>query len=353
MDNKKIAIVCQYKLLSSRIGGMDYFFWAFQKGCNQLGIAVDWYFPNQASFGDYSNFAIIADKNPEAKIIENCKSEDYKVIMTHFVELCTPFFKELKKISNAQIIAVDHNPRPLKGYPFKKKILKKIKGILYSSYIDLFIGVSEYTKNELLKDFGKQILKKTRVIYNGVVIDDIVKREIRKHEKPSFLVVSHLRESKGIQDLIKAVALLSDNYKSELAIDVFGDGPYKNELLDLCESLKVRSNFNFKGSSGDIKRILANYDYLIHPTHMECFSLTILESLAANVPVITTPVGGNEEAVKNEVNGIIFPVIDSYVLSQIIEKLYNGQLQIQEDTRELIEKQFSIDKMVQNYISLV
>ena len=32
---------------------------------------------------------------------------------------------------------------------------------------------------------------------------------------------------------------------------------------------------------------------------MECFSLSILESLAANIPVITTPVGGNLEVVTN------------------------------------------------------
>ncbi|WP_136669293.1 glycosyltransferase family 4 protein [Flavobacterium sp. H122] len=350
---KKIAIVCQYELLPTRIGGMDYFFWAFQKECNRLGIVIDWYFPNQANFGEYAGFNIIAGKNPELKIIENCKKNEYEIIMTHFVELCTSFFKELKKCSNAQIIAVDHNPRPLNGYPFKKKMIKKIKGILYSKYIDLFIGVSEYTKKEILNDFGKHILNKTKVIYNGVVTTDITKREFRNYTNPSFLVVSHLRESKGIQDLIKAVTALSVETKKDLKIDVYGDGPYKDYLLDLCGKLNVKDNFNFKGSSGDIKRVLADYDYLLHPTHMECFSLTILESLTANVPVITTPVGGNEEVISNTGNGLIFPVQNSQVLSEIIEKLYKGQIQIKEDTRELIEKQFSIEKMVQNYIDLL
>lgn len=355
MNNKKIAIVCQYELLPSRIGGMDYFFWAFQKECEQLGISVDWYFPNYASFEEYSSFNIIASKNPEQRIVEGCSFEGkkYEFVITHFVELCTPFFKELKKCSNAQIIAIDHNPRPLNGYPFRKKIVKRIKGILYSKYIDLFIGVSEYTKNEILKDFGKHILNKTKIIYNGVVTANITKRQVRNFEGPSFLVVSHLRESKGIQDLIKAVSLLPEKCKKDLKIDVFGDGPYKTELINLCNDLGVKNNFNFKGSSGDIKKILANYDYLLHPTHMECFSLTILESLTANVPVITTPVGGNEEVITNGVNGVIFPVKDSQMLSQIIEKLFEGQIQIKEDTRELIEKQFSIEQMVQNYISLL
>ena len=39
---------------------------------------------------------------------------------------------------------------------------------------------------------------------------------------------------------------------------------------------------------------------------MECFSLSILESLSANIPVITTTVGGNLEVVTHEENGFIY-----------------------------------------------
>ena len=63
MNNKKIAIVCQYELLPSRIGGMDYFFWAFQKECEQLGLSVDWYFPNYASFEEYSSFNFLTSSS--------------------------------------------------------------------------------------------------------------------------------------------------------------------------------------------------------------------------------------------------------------------------------------------------
>ena len=45
---------------------------------------------------------------------------------------------------------------------------------------------------------------------------------------------------------------------------------------------------------------------MLQPTHMECFSLSILESFAANVPVITTNVGGNKEVIDEGENGYIF-----------------------------------------------
>ena len=351
----KIAIVCQYELIPSRIGGMDYFFVAFQEEVNKLNIEIDWYFPNMPSFDLYKDFTIITHPVPENKLVENCKQgeKEYDLIFTHFVELCTPTFKELKKYSQAKIIAVDHNPRPLNGYPLKKRIIKKIKGLWYSRYIDKFVGVSEYTKRELIKDFGNQINKKTIVIYNGIVTRDIIKRNDRSFQNPKFVVISHLRESKGIQDVIKAVALLKEELKCKIHIDVYGDGPYKDNLVNLCKELKVVNNFNFKGSTGEVKKILANYDYLLHPTYMECFSLTILESLGANVPVITTPVGGNEEVVKDGINGFILPAKDSEKWSEVIEKLCLGKLSIKGNTFQEIEKQYAIERMVQNYIKLI
>jgi glycosyltransferase involved in cell wall biosynthesis len=51
------------------------------------------------------------------------------------------------------------------------------------------------------------------------------------------------------------------------------------------------------GSTANLSELYCN-DYMVQPTHMECFSLSILESLSANVPVITTN-GGNEEVIIN------------------------------------------------------
>ncbi len=278
---------------------------------------------------------------------------DSKFIITHFVEVCSPIFKKICKLSNAKIIAIDHNPRPINGYSVKKKIQKRIKGLLYSKYINKFIGVSQYTVNEMINDFGNHIKVKTQVVYNGVAIDDIIKREKRNFSHPTFLVVSHLRKSKGIQDLIDAVSLLPNEIKSKIEIDIYGDGPFKEELLERVKDKNVASNFNFQGSKSNLKDIFYKYDYMLQPTHMECFSLSILESLAANVPVITTNVGGNEEAITNEQNGFIFQAKDSVALKELLEQILLENKKIELDTRILIEEKFSLDKMVDNHLKLI
>jgi L-malate glycosyltransferase len=354
---KKIAVICNYKLISSRVGGMDRFFWLFDQACKSKGHEVIWFFPNKDNYIGYENLTILSsDGNSlEFFFLSYCKKKNivFDVVITHFLELCTSFYKKAKQQFHNKIIAVDHNPRPVEGYPLKKRIIKRIKGVLYSSHIDLFIAVSNYTKDHILNDFGKQINYKTIVVYNGILHELFVKRSNRNNVKPSFLVASHLRYSKGIQDLIVAVSLLPKAIISEMKITIYGEGEYEEKLKRLIVQYGLNSVFEFKGSVANLFEIYCNYDYLLQPTHMECFSLSILESLSANVPVITTSVGGNEEVIKNGENGFIFAPKDCNALKDILENLFTGKYKITNNTNQLIENQFSIRKMVQEHIEVL
>ena len=103
------------------------------------------------------------------------------------------------------------------------------------------------------------------------------------------------------------------------------------------------------GSKPNLKEIFCKYDYMVQPTHMECFSLSILESLAANVPVITTNVGGNEEAITNNQNGYIYNAKDVNALSEILKKVFQGEIKITANARKSIEDSFSLETMVEKH----
>nr|WP_315142606.1 glycosyltransferase family 4 protein [uncultured Flavobacterium sp.] len=358
MKNKsKIAILCNYVLMPERVGGMDYFFWNFDKKCKENNIQVDWFFPNRSLHGEYGKMTIFESNHQSLELFfldfYVQQAPVYSNIITHFLELCTPFFKKVKLLSEAKVITVDHNPRPIKGYPLKKKIEKKVKGFLYSKYVDELIGVSNYTVEEIINDFGFQVKSKTKTIYNGVISKDIKVRSNRALNKPTFLVASHLRESKGIQDLIMAVQLLPLEMKNEIKIDIYGDGPYKTQLIEKIKKYQLEDCFSFKGNQSNLNEIFSQYDYMLQPTHMECFSLSILESLAANVPVITTNVGGNEEAVVDGINGYVFKVKDTIALAAILEEVFLGTKKIHANTRIAIEDKFSLEKMVSEHFALL
>lgn len=356
--SKRIAIICNYELLQERVGGMDYFFWEFDSKCKDEGVAVDWFFPNYSNHGKYSELKIYSDKNKsvESHFLDFCKKNkpQYSHVFTHFLEICSPFFHEAKKLSDTKIIAVDHNPRPLKGYALKKKVQKKIKGILYSRYIDLFIAVSDYTVRELIKDFGFHIKNKIQVIYNGIDLEEIQIRQNRDESKPTFLTACHLRESKGIQDLIQAVFLLPETIKNEIVIDLYGDGPYRLQLENKVKSLGLTKCFNFKGSSSDLKSIYCDYDYLIHPSYEETFCYSVVEALAADIKVITTNEGGNILGIITHlINGFLFDAKNRKELSILISNIWLGNLKITQETRSYVENKFSLKKMVEKHFELV
>ena len=350
----EIAVLCDYRLMPERVGGMDRFFWLFDAECKTLGHEIVWFFPNNETHEDYYNLSIIDAKGKSIEQTFLAHEQSFDVVFTHFLELCTPFYKAVKKHKLAtKIIVVDHNPRPFSGYPLKKRLQKRIKGFMYASFVDLFVGVSQYTVSEVFRDFGRHLENRTHVIYNGIAYQKFKKRTSRSLQKPTFVVACHLRHSKGIQDLIEAVALLPKEMVSHLCIDIYGEGEYQSTLELLISKHHLQDNFVFKGSVANLYEIYYHYDYMLQPTHMECFSLAILESLSANVPVITTPVGGNEEVIVNGVNGYILPVQDPKAWSVLLKKIYTGEEKIATDTSSLIENEFSIEKMVKQYLELI
>lgn len=217
---KKIAVVCNYVLNLNRIGGMDRFYVRYDLAAKQLGYEISWYFLNYEPFDFYSTLSIFSanNQNKEAFFLHKGRHENrkYDILVTHFLSICTPFFKKVKTSGIQKIIVVDHNPRPLDGFPLSKILENKINGLLYSKYIEQFVGVFDYTGKHILRDYDFFLAKKITIIYNGIDTSVFVKRKNKNTNK--FVVSSHLRHSKGIQDLILAVASLAAEIKTRFKL---------------------------------------------------------------------------------------------------------------------------------------
>ena len=130
-------------------------------------------------------------------------------------------------------------------------------------------------------------------------------------------------------------------------------GPCRETLEHLVMTKQLQTVFNFKGNSPTLNKLFSRYDYLLQPTHLECFSLSILESFAANVPLIITNVGGDEEAVKNVQNCYIFKAKDVEALMEIFMEVCTGKRKIIKNTPENIRYNISIEIKVERYVNLI
>jgi len=352
---KKIALICNYKLIPERVGGMDYFFWEFDAKCKANNIAVDWFFPNISSHGNYDFMTIYSPDNQslENYFSENFSTENYTHIITHFVELCTPFFKKIKKSTQAQIIAVDHNARPIQGYPLKKKINKKLKGFLFSKFIDVFVGVSQYSVNMLVNDFGNQISNKTKIVYNGINFEKFEKKESDFSFQNKFLVVSHLTHGKGIVKLLVAIKSIVDNGFKNFSITIYGEGNLAQTIKQKIIEYQLNEIITLKGNVANLNSIYKKYDYLIQPSEAETFSFSIIESLYCQVPVIVSKQANVLDLIVNGKNGYIFDIQKDNELKSILENVIENKKQLIFENKYFDVSAFSLKKMVENHFNLL
>lgn len=356
-----IAVVCNYQLKNNRIGSMDRFFIAFNKACIDKGYIVDWFFPKSRKSELYDEVIFYSDNDSSIEVLFlnhiNITEVSYNYIFTHFIELFTPFYKEVKSKLNCKIIAVDHMSRPLGGFSLKKLLKRKIKYLIHGKYIDKVIAVSQYIKNQNLKDYSYGLKSKIDVIYNGIDSELYGGSNQLKSKTPevfNFIVVSHLVYEKGIQDLILAMSNLDYKILEKITIDIYGEGIYRSTLVDLVNTYGLVDVFKFKGSIDNLYAMYSNYDFMIQPTYMEAFSLSILESLCSNVPVITTTVGGNVEIIKDGVNGYLFEPKNIEELKYIINSICDNKIRLEEsNTYEDIRNEYTLDSMVDNYLKLL
>ncbi len=356
---KKIAVICNYELLPERVGGMDYFYWLFNSECKKNDISVTWFFPNRSHHGKYDELEIKIPENKESLemcFLNYCATENvsFDVVYVHFLELCTRFYKQIKSNEiTANLIVVDHNPRPINGYSFKRRVEKFIKGFLYSKYINWFISVSNESAKELKSDFVFVKDKSCKVIFNGLNMDKYFKKnDLISNQK--FIVTSHLRKEKGIQDLVEVVNEIHKNNSFYFIIDVYGDGNYKSEIKKMITNYKLDHYFDFKGSVHNLNELYKNYDYLIHPSYAETFCYSVIESLICNVPVITTNGAGNIlKQVEENKTGHLFNAKDKSNLYSIMIDVLKTKKTYDFSNFNAKASIFDIQNMVNQYMKLI
>ncbi|MCH8328157.1 MAG: glycosyltransferase, partial [Candidatus Marinimicrobia bacterium] len=102
---------------------------------------------------------------------------------------------------------------------------------------------------------------------------------------------------------------------------IVGDGHLRAPLESQVEALGLEQNIIFTGARGDIPELLHTMDALVMTSEQEGFSMTILEAMAAGVPVVATDVGGNAEVLEHGVNGFLHPFGDHAGITESVLKI--------------------------------
>jgi glycosyltransferase involved in cell wall biosynthesis len=105
----------------------------------------------------------------------------------------------------------------------------------------------------------------------------------------------------------------------------------------------------FTGFRGDVPDLLSESAISVLPSLSEGTSNTLLESMAAGIPVIATRVGGNPEVIQDGVSGLLVPPRNSAMLAAAMLRLLENEdlsLRLGQAGRRRVSELFSIEGSV-------
>lgn len=214
----------------------------------------------------------------------------------------------------------EHLDTDFKILSIKKNYVKYMK-----KFNSSFVSISESVKKAWLK--RGFTFDEIKVIYDGVNIGSITKKEICQEGDLRILFIGGYCAEKGQIDFLKTVAKLDEKIKNRIKIDMYGSGLAKlmKELNNIVEELKLEDRVSFNEYNKDIYSVINEYDVGINYSVEEGFGRVTIEYMAAGVVPIVTSNGASKEIVQNEISGFVVDRNNEEQLGKAISELFNRE----------------------------
>ena len=186
---------------------------------------------------------------------------------------------------------------------------------------DILTVISNY-----LAERAKRLGYKGRieVIPNGVDLNrfQLLASSFQK-DTITLITTSRLVEKNGVGDIIDALEYLPEN----VHLEILGTGPLESELKLKAKKLKsseARVKFLGLVDQSQIPTHLHNADIFIRPSLSEGMGNSFIEAMAAELPVIATPVGGIVDFLKDGETGLFCEVNNPKSIAEQVKKLIDN-----------------------------
>jgi glycosyltransferase involved in cell wall biosynthesis len=132
-----------------------------------------------------------------------------------------------------------------------------------------------------------------------------------------------------------------------------GEGELKNDLENLAKDFGIAENTHFIGRCTKIPELLSVSFAGVLTSRAEGFSNSILEYMAAKLPVVATSVGGASEAIIEDETGFLVESNDDETMAnRLTELLQNSEKakKMGELGRKTVEENFSCAAQLKNVL---
>lgn len=210
------------------------------------------------------------------------------------------------------------------------------------------VSVSEENQS-LVTEYFPSAESQCFCINNGINIGAFYRKE---HSVFTYINVARQDENKNQMAILRCFKKIYDETKSVRLI-LAGDGPCHDSLVRKATDLNLEKAVELPGAIGNVRDYYAISDAYVQSSHREAMPMSVLEALAAGLPVISTNVGGLHDVVKD--NGILVNDGDEEALYCAMKKLLDSSDEVLNEMKNKslsIAENYSSKKMAEQYIEM-
>lgn len=209
---------------------------------------------------------------------------------------------------------------------------------LFTKFVDVVITNSQQTKMLMQKALPEQLPdSKFRVIYNGIDMDAT---EETGREAPGVPLIignaARLTAQKGQTHLITLAQQLKEE-KIQFQIRIAGEGEERNMLEAEIRKSGMQDSIRLEGFVSDMQKFYREIDILAFPSEWEGFGFSMVEAMAAGVPVVAFDVSSNPEIIRDGYGGDLVPFRDMTAFSERILHLAKDPALYQKMSKQAIQ----------------
>ena len=235
---------------------------------------------------------------------------------------------------------------------------RRLVNPVLSRFDGAIVGVSHELRRYMI-DAGFPA-GRVSVIHNGIAPDSLPSATARMRARRGLgledhafvaVTVARLDPVKDLPTLLEAFAIVRREVPRAHLV-IVGDGPEHDRLVWRARRSELAGAVHIIGFRPDVRTLLPAADVYVSSSISEGVSITILEAMAAGVPVVATAVGGTPEILVDGACGLLVPSRDpgrlaSAIVSLAVDQKWRAELAAA--ARRRLETAFTIDRMVEDY----
>ncbi len=262
----------------------------------------------------------------------------------------------LRNIKHLPVIGVNHSFGKFKRFS-RRWFVNSHKKDLY------LLGVSDAIRDEMRDSLPRFPQAQIQTLYNRINIAQVCvqqqgKEAARKHlglsqDSYVFANVGRLHPDKDQKTLINAFAKVAMKLPEALLF-IVGQGRLENDLKQQVKQLNLQDKVVFAGVVPDAVRYFRAFDVFVLSSDHEPFGMVLLESIAAEVPVIATNAGGAREIVSD--SQWLFDIANEQQLAQLMLTMYALNIEqrqmINQQNRQYLDAHFTDEAVKKTFWQL-